>query len=65
MKRREHRSETIQFGRDFHRVNGASVEINAIRRNGFDVIERSNVWEFVREANTAGRGISSERLRKV
>jgi hypothetical protein len=48
-----------------HRVNGASVEIKAIRGSGFDVIECRNVWEFVREANPAGRGIPSEVLRKV
>jgi hypothetical protein len=41
------------------------MEINAIRRNGFDVIERRNVREFIREANAAGRGISSELFGKA
>ncbi len=41
------------------------MEINAIRGSGFDMIERRNVWEFVRKPNAVGRGTSSELLRKV
>src|SRR5258707_10464413 len=59
MKRREHRSEPLQFRRNFHRVNRVRIVSNAILRRRFGIFECPEVWVFICEPNV--RNLKSRR----
>jgi hypothetical protein len=65
MKRRKHRSESLQFTRDFYRINRVRIENNVILRSRSDILECPEVWVFIRKQNVKGPSIGLELSRKV
>jgi hypothetical protein len=65
MKRRKHRSESLQITRDFHRINRVGTESNVILRSHSEILECPKVWAFIREQNVKNLRIWLELSRKV
>src|SRR5208282_1379299 len=60
MKRREHRSQPLQFTRNVHRVHRPRIKSNVILRNRSDIFECPEVWVFICEPNLQDRCVSFE-----